>query len=147
MDKEHNILVYTAQYEALLAAGAIEDGSGSYYKFTAEDRFRVWCLQEVWSRIRFAETDRRLHFAKAIRATADDHLSLDDPIMAREFEDFKKHKYGYRSSRRLAGDRRDYLGHPCNVCGEPSISWQPRCSKHRYIRKRDVDRAAKRAII
>lgn len=119
-EKEALIEIYSERYDALLEAGAIESSSGGYNRLKAEGRFRVYCCQRVWSSMRFSETDRLLQFAKAISATSDDNLSLDDLDMAGAFEQYKIHPRNTVSHNLYATkprSRKDYSGLPCPTCG------------------------------
>jgi len=120
-EKEERIQIYTERYDVLLEALGLNNATGGYSKLTVEDKFRVFCCQEVWSRTRCAEVDRLLQFAKAVWATSDDHLRLDDPVMAKAFERYKADPRGHRPTRNLTSgyrNRKNYRGLPCVRCGE-----------------------------
>jgi len=98
--KAANVLAYAKRYEALFGSGIVNDHVGRH-SVVAEDRFRVYCFQKVWSTLKHTYTDRSLQFAVALLTTSDDNLKLDDPIMARVYEEWKTHERGLRASRKL----------------------------------------------
>ena len=119
-EKERLIGIYSERYEALHETGGIVNGDGGYNRMSQEDRFRAYCCQEVWTRTRFAETDRLLQFAKAVWATSDINLSLDDPVMAKAFERYKADPRAHSASRNLSypENRKNYIDIPCPQCGK-----------------------------